>query len=93
MGSIGSSDRSRVDGRGLLVIFGPQARSGTCEPGAREAEERKVVDEVTRVEPTHGARECGIPHARPSGGGRRISNLLQELCDLAKGRKRPLRAE
>lgn len=86
MGSIGSSDRSRVDERGLLVIFGPQARS-------REAEERKVVDEVTRVEPTHGARECGIPHARPSGGGRRTSNLLQELCDLAKGRKRPLRAE
>lgn len=56
MGNIGSSDRSRVDGRGLQITFGPQVRPGTCDPGAREAEERKVVDELTRVEPTaHGS--------------------------------------
>lgn len=58
MGSTGSSDRSQVDGRGLQVTFGPQVRSDACDPGAREAEERKVVDEVTRIEPTtHGSAE------------------------------------
>lgn len=59
----------------------------------RKAEKGKVTDEVARVEPTHGVRECGSLHARPPDGGMRISNLLQELCDPATGRKRPLRAE
>lgn len=45
-------DRSRVDGRERQITFGHQVRSGTCDPGARETEERKVADEVTRVEPT-----------------------------------------
>lgn len=67
------------------LVPGTQARG--------KAEKRKVMDEVARVEPTtHCWRGCGSPHARPSGGGTRISNLLQELCDPAKGKKRPLRA-
>jgi hypothetical protein len=74
-------------GVGCRSYLVPQVKSGTCDPGARGAEERKVVDEVTRVEPTHGARECGIPHARPPSGGTRVSNLLQDLRDPAKGRK------
>lgn len=56
MGSIGSSDRSRVGAWATDHIWSPGEIPGTCDPGAREAEERKVVDEVTRVEPTaHGS--------------------------------------